>query len=717
MTRNSQDKDSSGSWVISPARECFPAFAGEWDQLNSVLFGSHPMLDSRFIGPMLEFFADGSEMLCVHRTGGIADGALILRQRRRGIWASFLPGQAQIGPLLLSDGALLETLFGALPGFVWAIELLAVDPHFSPRWSGIRLPRSTTLHALTINIEPDGDFESYRSSLPKKLMSNLRRYEGRALQEGKACELSVATAVEEMSAGVARYGSVEAAGWKGGVGTAVTPTNSQGMFYSKVLESFARTGQALIFELRIGDDLAASRLGIANDHMAVALKTTYREDLSRFSPGWLVLFKCLQHLFEGHRVTSLELYTSASNVQMMWATDSRYIQHISLFRYQWAPLAISFARQLFRRSPATEAAPDDAERPGYRIHVRKDITELDEQETRLAIDSAKDCIEFTPDWLANLQQTVYGNDHGIRHLVAELLERPRAILPVRLTQRGRIKVVEALGNFYTSLFSPLPCSAKVADLECLITAASREHGTADEMRFAPLDEASPIFETTVCALRSAGWIPFRYFCFGNWYLKVDSDWKTYLSARSGVLRSTLKRMHKKFAEDQGTLEIITAADRAEAAIADFQSVYAASWKTPEPFPEFIPGLIRALARNGALRLGIARLGDRPVAAQIWRVHGSKADIFKLAYDAAFEHYSPGTLLTARLMEEVIDRDRVAEVDYLIGDDPYKQSWMSHRRERWGIVAYNPRTLVGAALASRELAARTMKKLMGTSRQE
>jgi CelD/BcsL family acetyltransferase involved in cellulose biosynthesis len=62
------------------------------------------------------------------------------------------------------------------------------------------------------------------------------------------------------------------------------------------------------------------------------------------------------------------------------------------------------------------------------------------------------------------------------------------------------------------------------------------------------------------------------------------------------------------------------------------------------------------------------------------------------------------------MRHVIEQDRVEEVDFLIGDDEYKKIWMSDRRERWGIVAYNPRTLWGAALALREIAARSAKSL-------
>ncbi|MBK8121802.1 MAG: GNAT family N-acetyltransferase [Sulfuritalea sp.] len=76
---------------------------------------------------------------------------------------------------------------------------------------------------------------------------------------------------------------------------------------------------------------------------------------------------------------------------------------------------------------------------------------------------------------------------------------------------------------------------------------------------------------------------------------------------------------------------------------------------------------------------------------------AKISIFKLAFDPACAAFSPGTLLTAHLMEHVIDHANVKEIDFLIGDDEYKKLWMSHRRERWGIVACNPQTVIGLAL--------------------
>lgn len=54
-------------------------------------------------------------------------------------------------------------------------------------------------------------------------------------------------------------------------------------------------------------------------------------------------------------------------------------------------------------------------------------------------------------------------------------------------------------------------------------------------------------------------------------------------------------------------------------------------------------------------------------------------------------------------------DRVLEIDYLTGDDAYKQSWMTQRRQRTGILACNPRTPRGLLIGAQELAGGITKR--------
>ncbi|MFC0136120.1 GNAT family N-acetyltransferase [Massilia eurypsychrophila] len=328
---------------------------------------------------------------------------------------------------------------------------------------------------------------------------------------------------------------------------------------------------------------------------------------------------------------------------------------------------------------------------------------LDDAETR--------CVEFGLAWFSNLAATVYPGSDELRFYVLRRHGAVLAVLPLR-AERARLGwTLHAFGNFYTTQFEPLfapRCCA--ADLVPLMAAMQSDFPGLSALRLAPMDPTGQPFQLVIEAMRLAGWRPFDFFCFGNWYQPVDGSWIAYLAQRSGTLRSTIKRMTKKFGGDGGTLEIVTGSADVARAIDAYNLVYASSWKQAEPYPEFMPGLARTCAGNGSLRLGLAWLNGKPIAAQLWIVAHGRAEIYKVAYDEGFKAYAPGTLLTALLMEHAIEVDKVIEVDYLIGDDPYKKTWMSHRRERWGIIAYNPRSVGGLAGWAREVLGRRVKAL-------
>ena len=153
----------------------------------------------------------------------------------------------------------------------------------------------------------------------------------------------------------------------------------------------------------------------------------------------------------------------------------------------------------------------------------------------------------------------------------------------------------------------------------------------------------------------------------------------------------------------------------EAAIANYEAIYNSSWKRPEPFPSFIPELCRTTASHGWLRLGVLRLADKAVAAQIWFVKDGVASIFKLAYIEEYAKQTVGTVLTTELMRRAIDEDKVAIIDYLSGDDAYKKDWMTHRRERRGVIGFNQRRPLGIYAASAHFGAKMLKSVLARFR--
>jgi len=288
-----------------------------------------------------------------------------------------------------------------------------------------------------------------------------------------------------------------------------------------------------------------------------------------------------------------------------------------------------------------------------------------------------------------------------------LLVRPRAAAAVFGPVTG------SLSNYYSSLFGPIgdPAAMTVPALRAAF-AFLRRHRPAGVVDLQPLDPEAPLFERLAAALRAEAYVVDDYFCFGNWHLEVGGrSFAAYEPTIPSRLRNTIKRGRKKL-ESAGAWTIRIQREpgaELESAIADIGAIYAKSWKVPEPFPQFVPGLCRAAAANGWLRLGVLRFEGQPIAAQLWVVKHGRALIYKLAYDEEFKRFSAGSVLSAEMMRSAIDEDHVDDVDYLTGDDAYKVDWMSHRRERRGLVAFHGRSLQGIVSLAKHRAGRWARK--------
>jgi hypothetical protein len=197
------------------------------------------------------------------------------------------------------------------------------------------------------------------------------------------------------------------------------------------------------------------------------------------------------------------------------------------------------------------------------------------------------------------------------------------------------------------------------------------------------------------SLASAGLASRTFAHFGNWYEPITTrSWGTYLQARPGALRETIRRRTGAATRAGTRVEIAREGPALAAALSAFEAVYRRSWKQPEPFPKFNDTLIGALVQTRLLRISIVWMDDRPIAAQYWSVVDGSATILKLAHDEQFKALSPGTVLTAATIRELIEIDQVTELDFGRGDDPYKRGWASLRRPRIGLLGIDPRTPAG-----------------------
>ena len=286
-----------------------------------------------------------------------------------------------------------------------------------------------------------------------------------------------------------------------------------------------------------------------------------------------------------------------------------------------------------------------------------------------------------------------------------------AILPVIL-QGKRRGYARSLTNFYTPFFYPLFSSDRALAMLCEQMFIERG---IEKLDLEPLPGGARL-EALEQALGQVGYAVFPYFRFGNWFMHTKGrSFEDYYRDRSGQLKNTIKRKRQKLTHRYGFKhQIFTDEADQEAAKRVYWQVYNKSWKQKEPFPAFISGLIDLAAAKGWMRLAVLYAGDEPIAVQLWLVAGGVASIYKLAYDERFREFSPGSVLSYEMFRHVIDHDRVTEIDYLVGDEPYKKDWMEARRERWGLVAFNQGTLMGRSLAAIERIKRVLRPVRASN---
>ncbi|MGH8501161.1 MAG: GNAT family N-acetyltransferase [Gammaproteobacteria bacterium] len=246
-----------------------------------------------------------------------------------------------MGPLMIDDRGSaprarkrLDDLLASLPGFAWQIGLTRQDPLYSRFLGSAHQPRIEKINDwVTTHIDVDGSFEPFWQTRAKKVRQDVRRIFRRLETSSINWRLEVLRDHEAMPAGVRQYGELESVGWKGREGTAIHSDNVQGEFYTRVLQGFARAGDARIYQLYLDDRLAASLLTISRNRMLVVLKTTYDESVASLSPGRLIDYLMLEWAFADKDIGRIENYTNASAEDARWCSGSRNLYHVNYYRY------------------------------------------------------------------------------------------------------------------------------------------------------------------------------------------------------------------------------------------------------------------------------------------------------------------------------------------------------------------------------------------------
>lgn len=294
--------------------------------------------------------------------------------------------------------------------------------------------------------------------------------------------------------------------------------------------------------------------------------------------------------------------------------------------------------------------------------------------------ASKGSLFYSRAWLANLSGVLEKGEH----LLLACVEDDGKLLALLPLIKAGGNNYYSLKHRYTTHFSLLLADTHQQQvLTCLVQGLTNL--PVASLLLEPVADDDSRLNNFQAQLEAAGYHCERLFRFYNWVYHVEGrSFDDYMSERPTRLRNTIARKKRKLEREHGYNIRLFTGKAVPAAMHDYYAVYTSSWKANEQYKGFLDEVVAAFSRQGWSRLAVLYAAGQPVAAQLWFVLHGKAVIFRLAYNEAWKPYSPGSILTSYLMKYVIDTDMVEEIDFLTGNDTYKQDWMSTRRQRFAL---------------------------------
>ena len=245
-------------------------------------------------------------------------------------------------------------------------------------------------------------------------------------------------------------------------------------------------------------------------------------------------------------------------------------------------------------------------------------------------------------------------------------------------------VLEALPYKYAFLSNPVVDPAFADDVIAAFFAAIESNADLpNAVSLTSFDAETPSHAAMLKMFSSRGIEPLTF---------VETT-RPFVTREFGVKRSGSTR--KKLRQDWnrlsalGTVEVVNDRDPASVAQA-FETLLAmekASWKGEQGTAmlsdahdaAFVRRLLHNLAARGDASVALLRLDGEAIAAQVLMYGGSTAYTWKIAYDAKFAKFSPGTLLVDRITDALFAGPDVAAINSCAAEDSFMgQLWAGRR---------------------------------------
>jgi CelD/BcsL family acetyltransferase involved in cellulose biosynthesis len=296
------------------------------------------------------------------------------------------------------------------------------------------------------------------------------------------------------------------------------------------------------------------------------------------------------------------------------------------------------------------------------------------------------------------------------------------VLPLR-QHRGTLR---SPTNGESMIFSPV-----VADAEAAADLADRlfgEAGRTVDLAALPVGDGAPA-EALLAAAERHGNAVLRRTTNVCPFLDVSGDRDAFTQSLSKKRRQSIRRLHNRLgAAGEVTMTVHDGREDLDTLLREGYRLEAREWKQAagtaiisRPAAEqFYTSVARWAAEMGILRLVFLRLDGRPIAFSYNLQQGGVMYGLKLGMDDKFMKFSPGVVLTQRLIDHAFSDPELRLFDYLGQDESYKTEFATGTREQVRLQVF-PGAYVGklrraAVVKTAEMRSSLVNRLPASTRE-
>lgn len=316
--------------------EQLESMGDSWQSLANVC--RVPMLDHDWVVSAARAFCRPEDLriVTVDRCGELVGAAPLVKDGARGRVA--LLGAAQLfepGNWLAADAAAMRQLADAV---LQLGEPLVVEriPQQGPLVSALTASAARGLVVRRGNVashfvDTTGSWDDCSARFSRRWRWNQAQMRERLEREIGPVRLQLEFPTPaETPAALDRFAAIEAAGWKGRLGSALRYRPALQRFFGEYCQRVARRGGLRVAALVADDTTLAMELAVEAHGRLWALKTSYNEAFDRYGPGVQLIHESIRATCESGLAT-YEFLGSAESWQRRWHPSERQYTVVAVY--------------------------------------------------------------------------------------------------------------------------------------------------------------------------------------------------------------------------------------------------------------------------------------------------------------------------------------------------------------------------------------------------